>query len=314
MWLTPPFLHVMSIFAMVSSIRQFGICMLVGCSLLLPAIAEPVPTRDTHYSFSLTTFDPNGKLDQVERALVAASLGPPIVGVIKSNGNEDCILLASPQILPSPLMSDDGTPRFARVSPHIVLGHTGIAADGRVITEAAQRLAIEHTYTYDEPIPIGIFLEEISLLFQSYTTKQGVRPFGCTLLVAYLPPLSSCDSELSKRPRFFRMDCSGAVEELSGVATINGKTSGDSMKSRLVDLATNTNLKSRREERKLISDILQDAVEDVKSKNKAYKTGNDDDVKFKLPLRIISASFDRNKGLVIERRLAKPGQSNSIGF
>ena len=36
----------------------------------------------------------------------------------------------------------------------------------------------------------------------------------------------------------------------------------------------------------------------------AHKTANEEDVKFKLPLRIISASFDRVQGLVVERRMA----------
>jgi len=138
---------------------------------------------DGRHSYSLTTFDPDGKLGQVERALLAESLGTPIVGVVKGNN----IILASPQILPSPLMDDDGTSRFVVASPQIVLGHSGIASDGRVVTESAQRLAIEHSYTYNEPIPIYLFLEEISLLFQAYTAKPGARPFGCTLLVGYLP-------------------------------------------------------------------------------------------------------------------------------
>lgn len=298
---------------MVSSIT-LAVFLLFGCGSAPSAIAQSIPT-ETRHSFSLTTFDVNGKLDQVERALLAASLGTPIVGaiILGTNNTEDRILLAAPQILPSPLMSDDGTSRFARVSPHIVMGHTGIAADGRVVVEAAQRLAIEHSYTYDEPIPIGIFLEEISLLFQSYTTKPGVRPFGCTLLVAFLPPLLSSYSELSKRPRFFRMDCSGAVEELISVATINGKFLGDTMTARLFDMATSNKFETRREERRFLSDILQEAVEDGKSKNKPFKdAGDEDGVKRKLPLRIISASFSRDEGLVVERRLAETEDSDSI--
>jgi 20S proteasome alpha/beta subunit len=84
-----------------------------------------------------------------------------------------------------PLMDDDGTSRFAIISPQIIIGHTGIAAEGRVVVEAAQHLAIEHSYTYDEPI------EEISLFFQEYTMKQGLRPFSCTLVLGYLPSLLS---------------------------------------------------------------------------------------------------------------------------
>ena len=40
---------------------------------------------DSAYSFSLTTFDTNGKLEQVERAMKAASMGTPILAIIKDN-------------------------------------------------------------------------------------------------------------------------------------------------------------------------------------------------------------------------------------
>ena len=108
--------------------------LLIGC----PGVNSVM--TDGRHSYSLTTFNTDGKLEQVERALVASSLGPPIIAVITG----ETIILASPQLLPSPLMNDDGTSRFTLVSPHIVVGHSGITADGRVLIESAQRLAIEH--------------------------------------------------------------------------------------------------------------------------------------------------------------------------
>jgi len=272
--------------------------------------AAAIPVEGRH-SFSLTTFDPNGKLGQVEGALAAASLGTPIVGAIVNR----TILLASPQILPSPLMCDDGTSRFAVVSPQIVVGHTGIAADGRVVVEAAQRLAIEHSYTFDEPIPIDLFLEEMSLLFQEYTMKQGARPFGCTLVVGYLPPPSSTSNP---EPRLFRIECSGAVEELRSICIVNGKFKGDGLKSKLLDMV-NTRTGSETKEqgtmrmqqnRRILSQILREALDEMTtpltgrdtrdSKNTPAEDGQSIP-KFLLPMRIISASFDMEDGLVVVR-------------
>mmetsp|Transcript_138 Transcript_138/g.353 ORF Transcript_138/g.353 Transcript_138/m.353 type:complete len:326 (-) Transcript_138:38-1015(-) len=280
---------------------------------------------DGRHSYSLTTFSPNGKLGQVERALVAASLGTPIVGVIKGNN----IILASPQILPSPLMNDDGTSRFSVVSPQIILGHSGIASDGRVVMECAQRLVIEHSYTYDEPIPIGLFLEELSLLFQAYTMKPGARPFGCTLLVGYLPPpRSRSATNNTEKPRLFQIDCSGSVVELNTIAVINGKFKGD-MKTRLLDFAKqddgddstggNRNGNNKEKYKESISRILQEELQNASisnnkqakktklSRNHNSSSPSDTEDVIKLPLRIISASFDRAEGFKIERRMVMNG-------
>lgn len=287
---------------------------------------------DGRHSYSLTTFSPNGKLGQVERALVAASLGTPIVGVIKGND----IILASPQILPSPLMNDDGTSRFSVVSPQIILGHSGIASDGRVVMESAQRLVIEHSYTYDEPIPIGLFLEELSLLFQAYTMKPGARPFGCTLLVGYLPPpppRSRCSTNNTEKPRLFQIDCSGSVVELNTIAVINGQFKGD-IKTKLLDFAkqddgddsTGGNINGNKKEkyRESISRILQEELQNASisnskqakktksSRNDNSSSASDTEDVIKLPLRIISASFDRAEGFKIERRVVGNGPDSTI--
>jgi 20S proteasome alpha/beta subunit len=132
---------------------------------------------DERYSYSLTTFDPSGKLNQVERAMQAAEQGTPVVAVVKT----DSVILAAPQVLPSPAFTlDDGTSRFLLLTPEIMISHSGLSADGRILVAAAQRLAVEHEYTFDENISVGIFLEELSLLFQEYTMKPATRPFGAS--------------------------------------------------------------------------------------------------------------------------------------
>ncbi|MGK3739681.1 MAG: 20S proteasome alpha/beta subunit [Bacillariaceae sp.] len=281
---------------------------------------------DGRHSYSLTTFNTDGKLEQVERALVASSMGTPIVGIIKG----DRILLSSPQILPSPLMNDDGTSRFAVVSPQIVVGHSGISADGRVLVESAQRLAIEHAYTFDEPISIRLFLEEISLLFQEYTMKPGARPFGCTLLVGFLPPIAPSTTSRSSRskikqqkPRLFQIDCSGTVVEHDTIAIINGKFPGEDLKTNLMDFAKKQNdeVNEIEKDRESISKILQEALEittktkkkeTIKTKLLEKESSGGSGYVYRLPMRIISASFSRKEGFKVERRVASSGLERSM--
>lgn len=184
--------------------------------------ASSIGNRDNRYSFSLTTFSPKGHLQQVEYAtLAAASLGdtPVLAAIINNfkNEGEAKILFCSLQNLPSPLIKDNGTPRFVNVCPGIAMAHSGLNADGRVLLAAAQRLAIEHEYNYDEDIPISIFLEELSLLFQKYTMKPGSRPFGCSLIIG------DCTSS-DGIPVLYRMGPSGVVERFD--MKLNSSSSG----------------------------------------------------------------------------------------
>jgi 20S proteasome alpha/beta subunit len=172
--------------------------------------------NDGRYSYSLSFFDPNGSLGQVERAVQAASSGIPILVLTR----DDHIFMAAPHVLPTALttIGDGGTQRFARVTSSIGMAHSGITADGRVLMTAAQRLALEHEYVFDEDIPMAVFLEEMSLLFQEYTMKEGVRPFGACLIVASLSGLNDDDKNkgeaASAPPQVYRIDPSGSVSAL----------------------------------------------------------------------------------------------------
>jgi 20S proteasome alpha/beta subunit len=268
-----------------------AVVFLIICSLFSVVAGSSI---DGRYSFSLTTFDPSGKLGQVERAMEAASLGTPIVAVVK---DDDQILLASPQVLPSVFMLDDGTARFASAAPHIVVAHSGISADGRVLVAAAQRLAVEHAYTFEEPIPIDLFLEEMSLLFQEYTMKPASRPFGATLLVAHLPPVATNNE---RKPQLFRIDASGAVTILEdNVAVINGRFSPE-IESKLLELSKNSENKSspsavEDDELQSICRILQESmVTDAPAEKESEKAS--------LPSSsIIGASFTRQGGFALKR-------------
>lgn len=254
------------------------------------------------FSFSLSTFDASGKLGQVERAMVAASLGTPIVAVIQ----EDRIWMAAPQILPSPFMQDDGTRRFSAVTQHIAIAHSGISADGRVLVAAAQQLAVEHAYTYDENIPIDLFLEELSLLFQEYTMTPGVRPFGATLLIAHTPP------EEGLRPQLFRIDPSGSIVSYGAdesVVFINTKfaSSNTDVKSSLEKLSDRSNA-TMLEDRLELWRIIETVIGSKGATTPPRKTTSDDNSsalelrELVLPSSIITACLSRVDGLQIHRR------------
>jgi 20S proteasome alpha/beta subunit len=202
-------------------------------------------SSEGRYSYSLTTFDPHGRLGQVERALEAAAHGTPIIAMVvpsQVDGNTTTarILLAAPQMVPSPFMVDDGTSRFVRITQSIVVSHSGIAADGRILVAAAQRMAMQHEYTFDEEMRIDLFLEEMSLLLQEYTMKAATRPFGAVLLVAHVPcekDTHEMEEDECLAPRIYRIDPSGSVVAYpNNFAVIHGNLERTDLSSKLEQL------------------------------------------------------------------------------
>ena len=270
--------HFLSFYAMID---------LLFCLLLLSTSCHGNDRLDGRFSFSLTTFDPFGKLRQVERATQAASLGTPVVAVCTSNK----ILMACPQVLPSPFMTDDGTARFSRIARTIVVAHSGVAADGRVVTAAAQRMAVEHAYTFDESIPIESFLEGVSLLFQEYTMKPASRPFGCTLLVGYVPSEEdSCDAT----PRLYRIDPSGSVETMDMYAVIGSLQNKASLIESLENFVKESNGGPQANDEGTLMRILEDAIGRTKS-------GASSDGKVESKRNYLVASLTREQGLRVSR-------------
>jgi 20S proteasome alpha/beta subunit len=254
--------------------------------LILIASCHANDRLDGRFSFSLTTFDRLGKLVQVERATRAASLGTPVVAICRSDG----IVMACPQVFPSPFIMDDGTARFCRINHNIAVTHSGVSADGRVIVAAAQRMAVEHAYTFDEPIPIESFLEEVSLLFQEYTMKPGSRPFGCTLLVAYVP-----SGENEGTPRLYRIDPSGSVESMGSCAVIGSLEKKAGLSEALEGLANEESGRPHQKDQAELVLILKDSI-----RQSALASPG----KIETRISFLVASLTPQEGLIVRRESA----------
>lgn len=191
----------------------------------------------------------------------AAVQGTPIVALVQS----DSILFAAPQVLPA-FALDDGTTRFSLVTSEIMVAHSGLSADGRILVAAAQRLAVEHEYTFDENIDISIFLEELSLLFQEYTRRAATRPFGASLVIAFVP-LTEVISDSD--PSLYRIDPSGNVESiLDGCAIIHGSLERTDLQEKLKALSQEPSRSPIDESQERVVDLLRGALLQQASKNK----------------------------------------------
>lgn len=168
-----------------------------------------------HYSFSLTTFSPSGKLVQIEYALQAVSAGAPSVGIKAKDG----VVLATEHKMKSILYEEHSVHKVEKVTDHIGIVYSGMGPDFRVLVTRARKIAQEYLLQYGEEIPTVQLVTKVAAVMQEYTQTGGVRPFGVSLLVAGWG---------EDRPYLFQCDPSGAYFPWKATAmgknSINAKT------------------------------------------------------------------------------------------
>jgi 20S proteasome subunit alpha 2 len=156
------------------------------------------PFNYHHFSFSLTTFSPSGKLVQIEHALAAVSQGATSLGIKASNA----IVIATEKRPPSPLVDDSFLEKVSIVCPNIGIVYSGMGPDFRVLLAKARKSAQAYWKIYGEYPPTRILVQEIASIMQEATQSGGVRPFGVSLLVA------GFDS--ARGPSLYQVDPSGS--------------------------------------------------------------------------------------------------------
>lgn len=162
---------------------------------------------DGAYSFSLTTFNRNGKLLQIEYALVAAQQKLSI-GICATNG----VVLVTDKKLPSTLIDETQYQKIENITPAAGFTFSGMASDYRVLLRKARKSAQRYYLTYREQQPVNQLVKDSASVMQEYTQSGGVRPFGLSLLVAGYD---------DNGPQLFQVDPSGI--SLQWKATAIGK-------------------------------------------------------------------------------------------
>ncbi|KAI9741253.1 MAG: Proteasome subunit alpha type-2 [Cirrosporium novae-zelandiae] len=133
------------------------------------------------YSFSLTTFNPSGKLVQIEYALNAVNQGVTALGIKATNG----IVLATEKKSSSPLIENPSLSKISLITPNIGMVYAGMGPDYRVLVDKARK--VSHTgykRIYNEYPPTRILVQDIARVVQEATQSGGVRPYGVSLLIA----------------------------------------------------------------------------------------------------------------------------------
>ncbi|KAJ1900122.1 Proteasome subunit alpha type-2 [Kickxella alabastrina] len=167
------------------------------------------------YSFSLTTFAPNGKLLQIEHALAAVGNGSTSVGIKAANG----VVIATEKKTGSSLIEVSSLEHMAMVCDSIGMVYSGMGPDFRVLVNSARKMAQKYRRIYMEDPPVRILVKELASVMQEFTQSGGVRPFGVSLLLAGVD---------ERGPNLYQVDPSGSYFPWKATAIgknmVNSKT------------------------------------------------------------------------------------------
>ncbi|KAA6369500.1 MAG: putative Proteasome subunit alpha type-2, partial [Streblomastix strix] len=154
-------------------------------------------TEDS-YSYSLTTFSRNGKLLQIEHALAAVNNGSVALGLKAANG----VVLATAK-KNAPLVDETSVERISIISENVGAVFSGLSPDFRVIINKARKEAELYKLKFGEEASALAIASFIGSIMQEYTQRGGVRPMGCSLLVAGY-------NAKDKKSDLYQIDPSGA--------------------------------------------------------------------------------------------------------
>jgi 20S proteasome subunit alpha 3 len=103
------------------------------------------------------------------------------LGILSTDG----ILLAAEKKITSKLLDPrQAQEKIFTISDDIMCVVAGITSDANILIDNARLTCQRYYYAYQEPIPVEQLVQSLCNLKQSYTQHGGMRPFGCSFLIA----------------------------------------------------------------------------------------------------------------------------------
>ena len=132
------------------------------------------------YDRAITLFSPDGRLFQIEYALEAVKRGPTVIGVRTEEG----VIITVENKPHAKLLETESVRKVSVLDDHIGCTFAGLTGDARVLISNARTQAQIHRLTYGIPPSVEFITRKVCDSLQVYTQHAGVRPFGCSLLLA----------------------------------------------------------------------------------------------------------------------------------
>jgi len=138
----------------------------------------------SEYDKGVNTFNPAGRLIQVEYATTATQLGSTSIGIQTRDG----VVLVAEKILVSSLLVPTSVEKISEIDFHIGCSMAGLIADSKTLVNHARVDSQNYRFTYDEPISVESVVQgicDLALRFGEDRDDEDSmsRPFGVSLLI-----------------------------------------------------------------------------------------------------------------------------------
>ncbi|OII71571.1 proteasome subunit Alpha type 1 [Cryptosporidium andersoni] len=130
------------------------------------------------YDTDVVTWSPQGRVFQIEYAMEAVKQGTAVIGA----RNNDIVVLACIKRNISKLAGFQK--KLYKIDDHIGAAMSGITADAKVLCSYLRYECLNHSFTFDSPMPLSKLVSNMGLKSQICTQEYGRRPFGVGLLIA----------------------------------------------------------------------------------------------------------------------------------
>lgn len=136
----------------------------------------------TGYDLSSTTYNPEGKVFQIEYAAKAIENAPTVVALRCSDG----IVVGVEKPVHSRMIVPGSNRYTYAITKHSGILVTGVLPDGRAVMTRARQEAAGYQENYGREIGITSLASRVAAYMHLFTLYGGYRPFGVTGILAGL--------------------------------------------------------------------------------------------------------------------------------
>lgn len=131
------------------------------------------------YDSSCLTWNPQGRLFQVEYAMEAVNQGTCLIGL---KSKEFTVLCGLRSTIDETLGYHQD--KLFSIASNLGMGISGLTPDGRIIHKYLKNECLNYTYVYDANHPVERLVTKLSQKSQKKTLGDSKRPYGVGTLIA----------------------------------------------------------------------------------------------------------------------------------
>mmetsp|Transcript_8315 Transcript_8315/g.13899 ORF Transcript_8315/g.13899 Transcript_8315/m.13899 type:complete len:250 (-) Transcript_8315:26-775(-) len=133
------------------------------------------------YDQRTTTFDPNGRLLQVEYAIQHINQDGSVVGILAKDG---VVIAAEKKETSKLFVPTRESGKLYKIDDHILAAVSGVVADANYLIDYSRVHCQRHLYSHCEPIYVEELVKFLCNEKHQYTQFGSSRPFGVGLMYA----------------------------------------------------------------------------------------------------------------------------------